>query len=174
MLTCRCVGDLLRQLDLHDQLYEQVKNEIGEEEALPLFDELTRLPLKSSRAVTRLGSYSFKGPRPLAIRLQFTQEEASLRQTLLHEIAHFLDHQTTTPGQTYRNPHGRNWQHWLRQIGGQGRAENSPAMQSLYQQRLKPVARCEQCGFQLKRLRRLPRGRRWVHSHCGGLLVPLD
>lgn len=110
----------------------------------------------------------------MAIRLQFAQEEDQLRQTLLHEVAHFLDHQTREPAGAYRNPHGRSWLSWLRLIGGQQDVGDSAEMARLYRRRLKPVARCKRCGLLLKRLRRLPKSRRWLHADCGGLLVPVD
>ncbi len=174
MLNCRFVGELLERFDLGAFLQIQVSAELGTEKARELLARLYQLPLKNSRAVTRLGSYSFRDAKPLAIRLQFAQEEESLRQTLLHEIAHFLDHQTLLPNQNSRQPHGRSWQRWLERLGGQQNSGNSAALQQLYRQRLKPVARCKNCGALLKRLRRLPRGRRWLHRECGGLLVPLD
>lgn len=174
MLNCVRVGELLEKLGLAPALREQVVAVLGRKRADDLLERLAALPLKRSRALTRLGSYSCRGGRPLAIRLQFAQEENQLRQTLLHEIAHFLDHQTRPAPGAYRNPHGRSWQAWLARIGGEPGRGESRALGQLYRERLKPVARCQRCGLLLRRLRRLPRGRRWLHRDCGGLLVPLE
>ncbi len=176
MLSCTTVGQLLRYLELCASLKDKVYAELGETRGAKLFSQLQELPLRKSHAVTRLGSYSCRGAEPLSIRLQFAQESEQLQQTFLHEIAHFLDHQTRSGGGAYRNPHGRSWQHWVRVVGveSESRSGISAAMSCLYQQRLKPVARCNRCGQLLKRLRRLPLKQRWLHRDCGGLLVPVE
>lgn len=174
MLSCRTVGELLYFLGLYGSLQEQVGAALGKTRGEKLLVQLQQLPLKQSHAVTRLGSYSCRGAIPLAIRLQFAQEPEQLEQTLLHEIAHFLDHQTRNLRGPYRNPHGRSWQYWLQLVGGADGRGCSAAISTLYRQRLKPVARCQRCGLLLKRLRRLPQRQRWLHRDCGGLLVPLD
>lgn len=174
MLNCRTVGELLYLLGLFADLQERVCAELGGSRGEELLLQLQLLPLKRSHAVTRLGSYSCRGAKPLSIRLQFAQEPEQLEQTLLHEIAHFLDHQTRSLRGPYRNPHGRSWQYWLQVVGGANGSGCSAALSDLYHQRLKPVARCQRCGLLLKRLRRLPQRQRWLHRDCGGLLVPLD
>jgi predicted SprT family Zn-dependent metalloprotease len=173
MLNCKTVGELLYFLGLFESLQGRVNDVLGNR-AESLLIQLRQLPLKKSHAVTRLGSYSCRGAEALSIRLQFAQELEQLEQTLLHEVAHFLDHQTRDTRGPYRNPHGRSWRYWLELVGGDGATDSSAAMSSLYRQRLKPVARCKRCGLLLKRLRRLPRKQRWLHRDCGGLLVPLD
>lgn len=174
MLSCRTVGEILYFLGLYESLQGAVCGELGSSRGEELLIQLQQLPLKRSHAVTRLGSYSCRGAKPLAIRLQFAQEPEQLEQTLLHEIAHFLDHQTRSLRGPYRNPHGRSWQSWLQRVGGAGGSGSSAAISDLYRQRLKPVARCQRCGLLLKRLRRLPQRQRWLHRNCGGLLVSLD
>jgi len=174
LLNCKTVGELLCFLGLLEPLQEQVSTELGTSKAEELFIQLQPLPLKKSHAVTRLGSYSCRGAKPLSIRLQFAQEEDQLQQTLLHEIAHFLDHQTRVSPGPYRYPHGQSWKYWLKRIGGGDDSGASIAMSTLYRQRLKPVARCKRCGLLLHRLRRLPQKQRWLHRECGGLLIPVD
>jgi len=174
VLSCTTVGELLYFLGIFEPLHQQIIDDLGRRSGEELLIRLQQLPLKRSHAVTRLGSYSCRGPKALSIRLQFAQEQEQLEQTLLHEIAHFLDHQTRNPPGPYRNPHGRSWQYWLKRIGGGSGIEGSAAMRNLYRQRLKPVARCKRCGLLLKRLRRLPQKQRWLHRDCGGLLVPLE
>jgi hypothetical protein len=173
MLNCSTVGELLYYLDLFDSLEILIRAELGPDRGDAVLIQLQQLPLKKSQAVTRLGSYSCAGAKPLAIRLQFAQEEEQLKQTFLHEIAHFLDHQTRNPPGPYRNPHGRSWKYWLQLIGADQENSDSDAMRALYQERLKPVARCKRCGQLLRRLQRLPQKKRWLHRNCGGLLVPL-
>jgi len=173
VLNCSTVGELLFFLGIFDTLQDRVLTNLGSAKGQPLLIQLQQLPLKKSHAVTRLGSYSCRGPDPLAIRLQFAQEQEQLIQTLLHEIAHFFDHQTRSSPGNYSNPHGQSWKFWLHLIGADKEPGRSVAMGLLYQQRLKPVARCKRCGQLLKRLRRLPQKKRWLHRECGGLLVPL-
>ncbi len=174
MLNCLTVGELLYFLGLFEFLQGQVIEELGRTRGEELLIQLQQLPLKKSHAVTRLGSYSCRGSKALSIRLQFVQEENQLEQTLLHEIAHFLDHQTRHTKGSYRNPHGYSFQSWLKLVGADSESGSSVAMRNLYYERLKPVARCKRCGLLFKRLRRLPQKQRWLHRECGGLLVPLD
>lgn len=168
------VGALLSAMELWEGLRHDVIEQLGPHRALPLLKELDQLPLKSSRALTRLGSYRSRGGSALEIRLQFEQDADQLKQTLLHEVAHFLDHQTRKGKRSYRTPHGAAWQQWMRLLGADlGRGE-APRISQLYRQRMKPVARCERCGEVVLRLRRLARGRRWIHQPCGGSLIPLE
>ncbi len=174
MLKCSTVGELLYFLGIFEPLQAQIITELGTPRGEQLLIQLQQLPLKQSHAVTRLGSYNCHGEKPLSIRLQFAQEPEQLQQTLLHEIAHFLDHQTRPVPGSYRNPHGKSWQYWLERVGADREADHSVAMSTLYRQRLKPVARCKRCGQLLERLRRLPQKQRWLHRNCGGLFVPID
>ena len=119
MLSCTTVGQLLLHLDLGTSLHATVCSEVGDSAGARLFSRLQGLPLRRSHAVARLGSYSCRGGEPLAIRLQFAQEAEQLQHTFLHEIAHFLDHQTRSGAGAYRNPHGQSWQHWLRLLGAE-------------------------------------------------------
>jgi predicted SprT family Zn-dependent metalloprotease len=167
------VGELLVHLHMQEELRQRIVEQLGARRAAPLSRELEALPLKSSRALTRLGSYVSSGSKALAIRLQFAQEEDQLRQTLLHEVAHFLDHRTRRRPGSYRNPHGSSWREWLEKIGGEPGRGHSTQLEALYRHKLRPVARCEKCGFTLKRLRALDRRKRWSHQPCGGRLIPL-
>lgn len=172
MLNCQSVGALILLLGLEEDLCRQVESHLGTR-AKSILARLWTLPLKRSNAVTRLGSYSYQGEYPKAIRLQFAQEDHQLRQTFLHEIAHYLDHQTRPNKRVYRTPHAVSWQQWFRIIGGEPGDATSTAISTLYQRRLKVVARCERCGVLLKRLRALSRGHNYLHRNCGGRLVQL-
>ena len=109
----------------------------------------------------------------MAIRLQFAQEDGMLVETFLHELAHCLDHLTNQSGRPYRRAHGTGWRRWAEalQIAPE-RCGESEALQKLHASRLKVVAVCKRCGFELRRVRRLPRRRRYSHVECGGVFRP--
>ena len=132
------------------------------------------LPVHRSHALKRLGSYVARGEEPVAIRLQFAVEEEVLIDTFLHELAHCLDHLLNQPGKRYRSSHGRGWKRWAESFGiDPVRCGESATLKRLHAERLKVVAVCKRCGFELKRLKRLPRNRRYLHPKCGGRLVPV-
>lgn len=150
---------------LHDRL---VPEQVG-----VLIARLDRLPVKRSHAVQRLGSYVTKGNEPQSIRLQFAQEPEQLRLTFLHELAHACDHLTRQTGSHYRRAHGSGWQQWMTAFGlSAERIGRSEALATLREQRLKVVAVCRNCGAEIKRLRRFDRRKRYVHTECGGRLMP--
>jgi hypothetical protein len=126
-----------------------------------VLEKIYNLPVRKSHAVRRLGSYVARGGEPIEIRLQFVLEETKLVETFLHELAHCLDHQTNQNGKPYRRAHGSGWQRWASALG-------IAPEQQLHAQRLKVVAICKKCGFELQRLKRLPRNRKYSHTDCGG------
>ncbi len=139
-----------------------------------LVSRLARLPIKRSGATRRMGSYVSRLGEPVCIRLQFAQEPDSLKQTLLHEIAHFCDHQTNQSAQKYRRAHDVQWQAWAKALGTPAKScGHSEAMDQLYQQRLKLVAVCQKCGTEFRRVRALNRRRKYTHTECGGRLRPI-
>jgi len=132
------------------------------------------LPLRKSRAVRRLGSYVARSGVPIEIRLQFSQEEELLIETFLHELAHCLDHLSNQAGQPYRKAHGPGWRNWAVALGIEpSRCGESRVLRDLVESRLKVVAVCIDCGYELRRLRKLPRRRRYIHPQCGGRLKPV-
>jgi len=167
------VEKLARDLGLWETLIIQVWTQIADR-ASPLLKQLAELPVRPSRSTRSLGSYVSRDGKPVCIRLQFAQEKAYLKQTLLHEIAHVCDHLTHQPGRRYRQAHGPGWRDWMRAFGAQPeRLGSSEILRHLYQQRLKPVAICQRCGAELQRVRRLNRRRHYLHVNCGGRLRPL-
>jgi predicted SprT family Zn-dependent metalloprotease len=143
-------------------------------EAAALITHLHRLPVKRSHAVQRLGCYVARGGAPVSIRLQFAQEEEQLRQTFLHELAHACDHLTLQNGRPYRQAHGPGWREWMAAFGLPAeRVGQSEALALLRDRRLKVVAVCRTCGIEIKRLRRFDKRKRYLHSECGGRLVPV-
>jgi len=143
-------------------------------EAERLLQRLAALPVKRSHALQRLGSYVARGGEPLAIRLQFAQESQQLIATFLHEVAHACDHLSYQNGKPYRRAHGHGWQAWMAALGQQDDVRGaSNALSTLRQQRLKVVAVCRDCGAEIRRLRRLDRRKRYVHTACGGALRPV-
>jgi len=136
-----------------------------------LLDKISSLPIKKSHAVRRLGSYVARRGEPVEIRLQFALEEHLLIETFLHELAHCLDHLTNQTGQPYRRAHGKGWQEWAVALGiVPSRCGKSAALNEIHEKRLKIVAVCKKCGFELKRLKRLARNRKYIHPECGGRL----
>ncbi|MEA3465849.1 MAG: hypothetical protein U9R29_07585 [Thermodesulfobacteriota bacterium] len=139
-----------------------------------ILDQVARLPVKRSRATRILGCYVSRQSQPWCVRLQFDQEPEQLRQTLLHEIAHVLDHLVNFSGQPYRGAHCSGWQVWATALGiSTCRTGHSEVVARQYRQRQKLVAVCSGCGESIYRLRRLDRNRSYIHASCGSLLRPI-
>ena len=146
---------------------ETARAECGCDQAV--LQQIYNLPVRKSHAVRRLGSYVARGGEPIEIRLQFALEETKLVETFLHELAHCLDHLTNQNGKPYRRAHGPGWQRWASALGIlPERCGESEALRQLHAQRLRVVAICKKCGFELQRLKRLPRNRKYSHTDCGG------
>jgi predicted SprT family Zn-dependent metalloprotease len=138
-----------------------------------LLARILPLPVRPSHALRSLGAYITRNGQPVCIRLQFKQSPAQLRETLLHELAHACDHLLNQPGQRYRRAHGPGWQSWALAMGiNPQRTGHSPELDRLHQQRLKLVAVCQRCGAEIRRLRRLPDRRKFIHPGCGGRILP--
>lgn len=164
------VERLARELNLWEEILQTIDT-LAENDAPRLICELARLPVKRSSATRRMGSYVSLNGRAVCIRLQFSQEPDNLKQTLLHEIAHFCDHQLFQSGKKYRRAHGAQWQTWAIAFGVPAKScGNSEALNQLHQQRLKLVAVCQNCGAEFRRVRRLNRRRKYFHTGCGGFL----
>ncbi len=92
-------------------------------------------------------------------------EEKTLR-TLRHEYAHLLAverHGRAGAG------HGTPWRAAMRELGeAPERTHDYPVERNA--SRVRAVYRCRRCGAEIARGRRLPRGRRYAHVPCGGLL----
>lgn len=140
----------------------------------PLIAQIAKIPVRPSRATRSLGMYVSKLGEPVCIRLQFAQEETLLRQTFLHEVAHTCDHLSHQAGGKYRRAHGPGWRQWAHALGiSPERCGKSEAVADLHRQRLKLVAICQKCGAEFRRVRRLNRRGRYIHSTCGGRLRPV-
>ncbi|WP_291315577.1 SprT-like domain-containing protein [Desulfuromonas sp.] len=143
-------------------------------EAAVLLERLAGIPVRRSRATRTLGAYVSRGAEAVCIRLQFTQEPDILLNTFLHELAHACDHLADPAGRRHRRPHGPRWRAWATALGVdfscRGRSE---ALAALHRKRLKVVAVCRRCGTEIRRTRRLPRGRSYLHPACGGQLLPV-
>jgi predicted SprT family Zn-dependent metalloprotease len=118
--------------------------------------------------VTRFGSIS-----PQTKTLWLTTLDCSpraRRDTILHEVAHIL----TGALIAKRENHGPRWRKIASALGAQpSRSGSDPrfraASQALKQTRLKVVARCVRCDFEIKRMRRSRRDwPRFLHLECGG------
>lgn len=168
------VETLCRRLQLLDRLHAGLAASVPEATRQSLLDRLLPLPVRPSHALRSLGSYVARAGQPLCIRLQFAQSPDQLQETLLHELAHACDHLTNQPGQRYRRAHGPGWQAWAKTLGiDPRRSGHCPELERLHRQRLKVVAICQRCGAEIRRTRRLPARRRYLHPECGGRIVAL-
>jgi predicted SprT family Zn-dependent metalloprotease len=169
------VASCSADLGVTEQVHGGIEAQLPPAKAAPLITEVMKLPVKSSRALRSLGSYISKGGRPVCIRLQFRQERELLAETLLHEIAHLCDHLSNQHGRPYRQAHGHGWQVWAQAFGIRARRTgNSQVLCDIHETRLKLVAICQRCGLEVRRLRRLNRGTRYIHPGCGGQLKPVE
>lgn len=89
-----------------------------------------------------------------------------VRSTLVHEYAHLLTYERYgRAGLT----HGRAWQSVMAELG------EPPEVRHRYQctrneSRQIVFYRCQRCGAQFERKRRLPRRRKYMHQNCGGTI----
>lgn len=167
---------LARQSGVWEAFADGIATQLGSAGAAELMERLGKLSVRTSRATGLLGSYVHRGGEPLYIRLQPLQEPELLRTTLLHELAHACEHLTAPQPHRHRCGHGPIWRAWALAFGiAPQRRGHSTALNTLRQNRLKPVAVCERCGCIFRRLRRLPARRSWVHPECGnGRVVPIS
>lgn len=165
------VRTLAQELDVWGQVEAAVLVRLSARAGRKLLLRLGSIPIQRSRAVRRLGSYVSRAGSPVCIRLQFAQEDELLVETFLHEVAHACDHLSRKRWGTYRQAHGSSWRAWALELGiapqVKGRSEK---LDRLYHERLKVVAVCTRCGFELRRLRRLNRQHSYTHTACGGIL----
>lgn len=124
--------------------------------------------VQPSRAVSRFGSVD---PRTRTLRLTTLDCSREARvDTILHEVAHIVsDHLMRR-----RERHGPQWKQIARALGARPIASGQDerfrrAAEQLRASRLKTVALCGRCGFEIKRMRRSRRNwRRFIHRECGG------
>ena len=97
------------------------------------------------------------------------RDEASARETLVHEFAHLLA--VARRGRAGAG-HGEPWRRAMRDLGAEPRVRHSfEVVRNVPRQRV--LYACERCGETLARTRRLPRGRRYLHTGCGGVVTPV-
>ncbi|HEY0867432.1 MAG TPA: SprT-like domain-containing protein [Fimbriimonas sp.] len=100
----------------------------------------------------------------IGLSVHVLRDEAMVRETLLHEYAHLLAvarHGRTAAG------HGKEWRGAMRELG------LDPVVRHRYEvcrniPRQRVTYRCLRCAKSIQRLRRLPKGKRYVHAGCGG------
>jgi len=107
-------------------------------------------------------AYYRKGVIGLSTRV--LKEEQAVLDTLTHEYAHLLAvarHGNRAAG------HGPAWRQAMADLGQEAKVrhnyevERNVARQSV-------VYTCKRCGAHIKRARRLPKRRRYMHAGCGG------
>lgn len=89
-----------------------------------------------------------------------------LRDTLLHEFAHLLAverHGLAGAG------HGPAWRKAMEDVGAPPEVYHRYAVRR-NQRRQRVVYACGKCGARFVTARRFPRGRRYAHRDCGGIL----
>jgi SprT protein len=117
-------------------------------------------PLRVSAGI----AYWTRGHIGLSLYLLDTAER--LEVTLVHEYAHLLAvHRHGKAGAG----HGPHWQQAMRDLGAE------PIVRHRYDvvrnaERQEVEYSCVLCGVKLRRHRRLPRNRKYVHAGCGGSL----
>jgi predicted SprT family Zn-dependent metalloprotease len=92
------------------------------------------------------------------------KDEAAVRDTLIHEYAHLLA--VARHGPKAAN-HGPLWQAAMRELGAEPTVRHSYPVER-NQRRQTVIYRCQACGKEFSRHRRLPKKGRWVHALCGG------
>jgi predicted SprT family Zn-dependent metalloprotease len=129
---------------------------------------LSAWKVRPSNAVTRFGSVT---PKTRTMRLTALDcSPDAWKDTILHEVAHVLTGELVAA----RENHGPRWQKIAKALGARperaGRdARFRAAAEALREERLKVVARCDRCRFEVKRMRRSQRNwRRYLHRQCGG------
>jgi len=168
------VAALAAAWELTGHLEQALRAHLDPARADEIGGRLGVIPVFASRAARRLGSCTVRRGVPVAIRLQLAQSPEMLAETFLHEIAHALDHLSGDFERGDRRSHGPSWQRWARALGIPPEVTgHCEALTRIRARRVKPVARCERCGHVLHRLRRLARGRVWLHRSCGGRYAPL-
>ena len=120
----------------------------------------------------RLGWYR---PRANAIGISsLAMSPDQFRDTILHEVAHLIEHATRGSLAAAMESHGAQWQRIAVSLGCTPEAKASDPLfaQSARERRealSRVVARCTSCGHEIVRMRRSKRD--WscyVHSGCGG------
>lgn len=91
-------------------------------------------------------------------------DEAKVRDTLIHEYAHLLAVERNGPREA---GHGKGWQLAMRDLGAEPSVRHSYPVER-NQKRQRVVYRCQKCGTEFSRARRLPSRRHYVHATCGG------
>lgn len=145
-------------------LSEQANRLLAELQRKHPLQRIVQLEWRSFR-VTAGVAYYRRYVIGLSARLLTTEER--LRETLLHEYAHLMA--VDRYGLQAAN-HGLEWQAAMRELGLE------PVRTHQYEvepprQRTETLVRCQRCGFEEVRRRRLMNGRKYIHMGCGGEVV---
>ena len=160
----RLAGTVLEFLDtlgdISDNAREMIENAgVGN---LPVYWN-SRLRSTAGRCL-----YSRRDGRVVAVKLDLNpalrvEGADALRNTFLHEAAHAVAGKAAG--------HGLRWQRTHRALGGTAeRCHDYESMPAQRRQR-RVVAECDKCGVEIQRARRLPQGRTYTHTGCGGRIV---
>lgn len=138
-----------------------------------LIDELERdfplgyRPEIKWKALRVAAGYAYYRQGAIGLSTRIVTDETRLRNTLLHEYAHLL---AVARYGIAGAGHGAPWKEAMQDLG------LDPIVRHDYEverneKRQVVVYRCQRCGEQFERRRRLNRNRRYVHAGCGGAIV---
>jgi hypothetical protein len=155
--------------------------EIGDRDPEEVLDFLGTVEVKPTRALGKYGSAQIHqlGLIPPEMRITVLPLSAWKRQdTIRHEVAHLVAWHVFGP---QIRTHGREWQAAAKALGATPQARHyDPAFMAaaneIQESRLKIVARCVECGFEILATRRTSKYARnlYRHRHCGGRIAPVD
>lgn len=130
----------------------------GEVEGLGALPELAPVQVRLSARLTRsAGIYRPAGDIAISTHFLAAHGVEGARGVLLHEIAH---HVVQALHGRRALPHGPAFKHIAAVLGADLRAEHFAAPRLVY------VYRCPFCGWEWRRGRRIPRGRRYSCARC--------
>ncbi len=139
-------------------------------QAEEILDELERsFPLGYRPRIVWKGlrvaaGYAYYREKAIGLSTRLITDEVRLRDTLLHEYAHLLA--VARYGRAGAG-HSPAWREAMRDLGLEPSVRH-PYEVERNRARQRVVYRCGSCGQTFERVRRLPRGRAYFHSGCGG------
>ena len=131
--------------------------------------DIRALPVvRNARLQKTVAQAVYSGPdrEPARIEMGPRLDNANgqtLREVFAHEVAHLIA--------GYDADHGPHWKRIAMDLGCSGSKFATPATIADIGSAYKVVAKCSDCGDELRRTRRLPKGRNYSHRGCGGRFV---
>ncbi len=120
-----------------------------------------------SRRLTASAGRAYPTKALIVLSSKLLDAPQRVEQTLAHEYAHLMAFEASG-GRC--KPHGREWRAAMASLGYPARRTHDYAACRVAPRRW--AYRCLVCGAEILRVRRLPRGRRYLHAGCGGPIDP--